>query len=154
MTWSLLFGLAAAGEALWAGVPLASLETLGVGTPTVSHLGSSWRAPLPGGGIVDLTWYATPELALAAAQGRIHTAAQHPLPALGQDLWGAPGDILLARDRNVLIFVRALDGTADTALQALQAALVVDATGPDWQTRVVDGVPVAWDSCGRRRVGD
>ena len=45
-------------------------------------------------------------------------------------------------------------GSADTAAAALQSALVVESTGPDWQTLTVGGVPLAWDACGNRRVVD
>jgi hypothetical protein len=154
MTWTLLLGLATAGEPLWAGVPLASLDTLGVGAPTVSHRTSAWRAPLAGGGIVDVALFPTEEDAIRHAQARVYSSSQHALPPLGPDRWGAEGEILLVRDRNVVLFVRSQAGSADTAAAALQSALVVESTGPDWQTLTVGGVPLAWDACGNRRVVD
>jgi hypothetical protein len=152
IAFTLLFGLATAAEPLWAGVPLASLEGLGIGAPTVSHLDSSWRAPLSGGGIVDVTWYPTVGAAQEAALVRGTQSAQRPLPELAPNRWGQEGEILLVRDQNVLMFVRSLDGTADVAMTALQGALVVEPSGDDWQEMRIDGQLVAWDACGRRRV--
>lgn len=147
-----MLGLASAGGPLWAGVPLAELAALGVGAPTLAHHTSAWRAPLEGGGIVDVAWFATEADAQRAAGARVFSSAQHALPPLGPDRWGSPGEILLVRDRNVVIFVRSQSGTADLAMTSLQGALVVDATGPDWQTLTLDGQPMAWDATGRRRV--
>ncbi len=154
MLTTLLVGAALAADPPWAGVPLQALPSLGVGEPTLSHLGSVWRAPLDAGGFVDVTIYDSEQAALDAAARRVFTAAQHALPALGPDRWGDGDSLLLIRDRNVLILVRSTRGDALGPAEALRRALVVDAAGPDWQTLTVDGVPVAWDSCGRRRVLD
>jgi hypothetical protein len=149
---TVFIGLAAAGGGIWAGVPLQDLTELGVGSPTLAHHTSAWRAPLDGGGIVDLWWFETQAEALTAAQARVTSSSQRPLPPLGQDRWGAPGEILLVRDRNVVLFVRSGSGGADEAMSRLQAALVVESEGPDFQTLTVDGMAIAWDATGRRRV--
>lgn len=154
LTWTLALSLAVADEPLWAGVPLASLESLGVGAPTVSHRASSWRAPLAGGGIVDLSMFPTEQAAIRHAQARVYSSAQHVLPSLGPDRWGAPGEIVLIRDRNVVLFVRSSEGVADQVAEVLQEALVVETSGPDWKTLTVDGTVLAWDACGNRRVVD
>ncbi len=144
--------LASAGEPLWAGVPLASLEALGIAAPSLSHLAPRWRAPLEGGGVVDVAWYPTPEAARQAAGAWSTMTSQRPLPPLGTDRWGMEGDILLVRERNLVLWVRSLDGSADLVMAGLLERLVVEVDDQEWQTRQVEGLTIAWDGCGRPRV--
>jgi len=152
VSWWLLVGVALAAEGPWAGVPLERLAELGVGEPTLDVGHSAWRAPLEAGGFVEVSLYQTPDRAAAAAAWLQVASAQRSLTALGPDHWGDDAGMALLRDGNVVILVRSASGQAGGVATALQGALVVEPPPGDWQRLVVDGVEVAWDACGRRRV--
>lgn len=141
----------------WAGVPLAALPALGLGTPDLDTWSSGWRATLPKDGFVRLMLRDGVEEARALFAQQIRTAATVPPPPL---VWVAPegreveaaGDgvgFLVLRDGNVVLVVRDSRGQAAAVGRALEDALVTEAPAAPPAERRLPGRVLRWDSCGR-----
>ncbi len=146
---SALLGLLLAA-APWAGVPLDRLPGLGLGAPSLAEradtgLEVAWRAPLEGGGWVDLAVHPDVASAEAAWPEDLLRLAARPFPAL--DLAGvdaAAGDgvgWVVARRDNVRVAVRDPAGRAAEVALALLGALQPGPCGP--------GPDPSRDGCGR-----
>ncbi len=142
----------------WAGLPLTSLSSLGLGTPTLFRGESTWQAPITGGGFVRLSILPDPGSAERefSFQADAATAmAAPPFQVWERDGVEARGDgigLLLLRDHNVIIVVRHQQGGAFSMAEALRAALVTEAPSGTWKTlqeRQGGEQRAGWDSCGR-----
>jgi len=157
---------AVAGESLWAGVPLDALQAMDLEAPTLHALDSGWRAPIPGGGFVQVDIFDSVEEAREVFEFQRIARFQAQLPEV--DIGGdvpAVGDrdfALLFIDRNVVVTISDPAGQATVRAGLIRGALNVgpeDGPGDGAQqpveaaeVREVDGESIRWDSFGRRTV--
>jgi len=151
-----LAGTADAGEPLWAGVPLDELAQMGIQAPTLNDLDSGWRAPIEGGGFIQVDIFESVEAAREVFDFRRVAAFQAQLPEL--DIGGdvpAVGDghvAVLFVDRNVVVTIRDPSEQATVRAGLIREALDIDHAAQPYDTREVDGERVSWDNYGRRTI--
>jgi hypothetical protein len=107
----------------WSGVDLASIPEV----TDVSQGPNGPRASLAGGGLIRVHIAPTELAAETAFDGEHRTAATTwppPQTALPGDQAAGDGtSLLLVRDRNVVVFVRDLNGKADQLAESVRARL-------------------------------
>lgn len=157
---SLLSAPVSAGEPMWAGVPLDDLPALELGAPTLNTQGSGWRAPLEGGGFVQVDIFEDAEAARAAFDFQRVAAFSMPQPEL--DIGGAVpavGDgagAALFVDRNVVVLIRDDAGRATERCAAIRGALEIarELEQYAWEQQELGEQVLRWDRYGRLHSSD
>ena len=160
---ALLFCLSALANDWHAGVPVQGVPDLGAPSFLTPDLG--WTAPVNDGGFVRVFVGQDAEEAarwIQHAQMAI-TVALPPVDDFGDEAYGDPAGLLLIRDRNVAIQVRADDNAAAVAQQMLaaipeaplpwpQPPLLVEQDGA-WEVSAPGAVHVQFSQGGRTTPG-
>jgi hypothetical protein len=151
-------GLALADPALYAGLPLTEIAALELQPPTLSRVTSELRFGLAEGGYVVLSVSPTLDEAKAAFTGRVETSATRWPPAdkglPGDEAVGDGQQIVLLRDRNVVLTVRDTRGQATAIAERILYALTTDEAVCAPILREEDDPlrgQARWDVCGRLR---
>lgn len=149
--WILFCALVSAAEPTWAGVPLVKVESLELHDVDLSNAGSVWNASDGHQGWVKLRWHASVEDAKADFQFQATAATTIPQPLLvlagADEAQGDGAGWVMARSRNVIVFVRSQDGQAGARAKLVLSALVPEGTAA---TAPVGVDPKVWDGFGRR----
>lgn len=149
--WILMSSLLLAAEPNWAGVPLTKVAALQLQDVELSSAGSLWQASDAHQGWVKLRWYPTVDAAKVDFQFQAVAATTIPQPALvlsgADEAQGDGAAWVMARSRNVIVFVRSQDAQAATRARSVLAALQPEGT----VASPAPGVDAAtWDAFGRR----
>lgn len=137
----------------WAGIPLDSLDALGVAQPALSEVSDVWRAALPAGGFVRVEILGNEGDAREAFAFQAVALTSRPAevgPEVADEAVGNGKDYLLVRDGNVLISARDPHGAAITWVERLRTQLTVTAPATAPREEATASGVRRWDSVGRR----
>jgi hypothetical protein len=126
LVWAAL-RIAAAEPTAWTALPTERLAAIGLGSPTISEeVPGLARYPLATGGVVSL--FLMPSVAEAdrvfdrtVESGATMWSTAPDLP--GERAIGDGRSVVLLRDRNAVVWVRALDGHAGAVAERVLGAL-------------------------------
>ncbi len=145
------------GQTPWAGIPLAVLPELGLGEPRLDAHRSAWKAPLPEGGFVKLIFFPDDKQAKTGFSFEKLSAATRSLPPLewphsperDTDAVGDTAGMIIMRDGNLVLVVRHHGEGAGELTQALQGAMVAEASTDPVFERDLGSRIARWDAVGR-----
>jgi len=159
----LLSGLARAEE-LRVGIPVEGVDVLGAPDFLTPELG--WTAPIEGGFVRVFVGASEAEAIAWVQQAQMAITVSLPvLPGLGDEAYGDTSGLLILRDRNVALQVRA-SGNAGAIAEAMLAAMPTEPVAwpapPQlhqvedgrWQVTAPGAVKVQFDDGGRVTPGE